>query len=254
MIKQIEIDCIRLDGGTQPRAEIDLSVVSEYADAMESGAAFPPVDVFHDGVDYWLADGFHRFHAACRNGYPEIEATVHFGTLRDAIWFSLAANRNHGLRRKAGDARRSIERILMDEEWSRKSQVEIAKHVGVSQSTISRIQDQLMHMHKLPDGAEDSKNSLPDRSIVTGLDGRTRDVSDIGKRIKDITSTLFDANEDEDEQVCNRSAEALPGIDRREERMLWGEMKSAVKDKDYANMYFYAQELHSFFVRNYRLI
>ena len=68
---RIALDAIRLDGGTQPRARINEKVVAAYAAAMKAGAQFPPVTVFLDGADRWLADGFHRIHAARRAGLDE---------------------------------------------------------------------------------------------------------------------------------------------------------------------------------------
>ncbi|MBX7219625.1 MAG: hypothetical protein K1Y36_06750, partial [Blastocatellia bacterium] len=53
------IDQIRIDGGTQPRTEINLDVVADYAETLKQ-KVLPSVDVFFDGTDYWLADGFHR--------------------------------------------------------------------------------------------------------------------------------------------------------------------------------------------------
>src|SRR5690348_8493475 len=38
---------------------------NDYTQAMVDGAEFPPLVVFWDGSDYWLADGFHR-HSAMR--------------------------------------------------------------------------------------------------------------------------------------------------------------------------------------------
>ena len=55
---------IRRDGGTQPRKILDQAAVEAYAEAMKKGAVFPPVTVFYDGEEYWLADGFHRMSAA----------------------------------------------------------------------------------------------------------------------------------------------------------------------------------------------
>jgi len=56
--KQLDLSKIRTDGGTQPRTRLYEDVVSEYREAVEDGAEFPPVTVFHDGADYWLADGY----------------------------------------------------------------------------------------------------------------------------------------------------------------------------------------------------
>jgi hypothetical protein len=54
-----------LDDACQPRAVTDLNLAGEYAEAMLYGAQFPPVVVFGDGdAGYWLADGYHRWHAA----------------------------------------------------------------------------------------------------------------------------------------------------------------------------------------------
>src|SRR3954447_12853981 len=60
----LKLDQIRTDGGTQPRAALHPSWVEEYAHDMMSGAELPPVIVFYNGSAYWLADGFHRYHAA----------------------------------------------------------------------------------------------------------------------------------------------------------------------------------------------
>ena len=63
-IKQLQLKKIRLDGETQPRASLNEDVASECAEAMTAGVEFPPIVVYHDGSDYWLADGLHRYRAA----------------------------------------------------------------------------------------------------------------------------------------------------------------------------------------------
>ena len=98
-MKALNLSAIIIDKGTQSRAQISEETVSDYAEAMQAGDQFPPITVFHDGVDYYLADGFHRLHAAQRLGKASIQAEVKTGTLRDAILFSLGANDKHGLRR-----------------------------------------------------------------------------------------------------------------------------------------------------------
>ena len=136
---KIAIKAIRTDGGTQVRAQLSQSQVEEYASQMREGDEFPFLDVFHDGSEYWLADGFHRYFAQKSNGLLEVECTVHQGTVRDALWFAIAANKNRGLDLSPQDKRANAERCLRDGEWGKLSYTEIGKHVGVSKMTISRI-------------------------------------------------------------------------------------------------------------------
>ena len=93
-----KIASIRLDGGTQTRAGKDPGTVQDYRAAMLDGATFPPVVIFQDGPNNWLADGFHRVEAATLAGLVEIAADVRQGTARDARLFGLGANKTHGLR------------------------------------------------------------------------------------------------------------------------------------------------------------
>ena len=60
---------------------------------------FPPVIVFREGDDYWLADGFHRVAARRQAGIRHIEAEIREGTKRDAVLYAAGANAHHGLRR-----------------------------------------------------------------------------------------------------------------------------------------------------------
>ncbi len=135
-MEHLDTDMIRMDGGTQPRAKIAEKVVSQYAAAMRSGTEFPPVTVFFDGTDHWLADGFHRVRAAQKAGMGQIAADVRQGTLRDAILFSVSANIAHGVQRAAGDLRRAVLLLLADEEWSQWSNAEIARRCACSESYV----------------------------------------------------------------------------------------------------------------------
>ena len=70
---------------------------------MSEGATFPAVLVFYDGQDYWLADGFHRIHAAHKAELTQIAVEVRQGSRREAVLYSVGANANHGLRRTNAD-------------------------------------------------------------------------------------------------------------------------------------------------------
>lgn len=130
---------IRLDGDTQARAELNQSTVDLYAEQIQEGDKFPPVTVFFDGSDHWLADGFHRFFAHQKAGKVSIEAEVINGTLRDAKLHAYKANGKRGLQLSAADIRRIIKLMLGDDEWSTWSNKAIAAHVGCSDSTVSRV-------------------------------------------------------------------------------------------------------------------
>lgn len=81
----------------------------------------------------------------------EIAAEVRQGSRRDAQWYSFGANKAHGLRRAKGDAKRAIEKILTDPEWSKVPQTKIAEHVGVNRSYVSQVQSHLVSTNKIDD-------------------------------------------------------------------------------------------------------
>jgi ParB-like nuclease domain len=138
-IKKINIKTIRIDGGTQSRAEINNEAVSEYADAIKAGAEFPPVVVFFDGTDHWLADGFHRYHAHNQAGLASISADIRTGSNREAQLFSTGANKGHGIRRTNADKRNTAMKMIVDHDWSQWTDGEIARHCGLSQNFISSV-------------------------------------------------------------------------------------------------------------------
>ena len=138
-MKTININSIIIDKGTQSRAAISEETVTDYAEAMSAGDQFPPVIAFHDGVDYYLADGFHRLHAVKRLGKTSIQADVRTGTLRDAILYSLGANRDHGLRRSNADKRKCVQTLLDDFEWGDLSVNEMARICGVSPQLVTAV-------------------------------------------------------------------------------------------------------------------
>lgn len=136
---QLALSQIRTDGGTQPRQQISFLVVDEYAEAMGQGVTLPPVDVYYDGNDYWLVDGFHRIAAARNIGRANISANVTQGTLQDAQWASYGVNATHGLRRTNEDKRRAVEAALRHPNAASKSTRDIAAHCGVSKSFVHNL-------------------------------------------------------------------------------------------------------------------
>lgn len=143
MSELFALEKMRLDGGTQSRAVTDMDTVIKYAYDMEHGHVFPPVIVFYDGTDHWLADGFQRFKAAVELQWDRILADIRQGTRRDAILYSCGANAAHGLPRTNEDKRRAVRKLLEDEEWMSWSDVKIADIACVSHDFVSRLREEL---------------------------------------------------------------------------------------------------------------
>lgn len=135
----LELDQIRINGGTQSRVELNQETVAEYAQAFMAGAEFPPVVVVFDGASYWLADGFHRYFGARDAGESAIAVQVINGTQRDAVLYSLKANATHGLRRTNADKRKAVETLLKDAEWATWSDRKIAEVCGVGHPFVAAI-------------------------------------------------------------------------------------------------------------------
>ena len=104
---------------------------------MEKGEKFPPVVVFFDGSDYWLADGFHRCLACQKAGFLDVLATVNTGTRRDAVKFACQSNHDHGLKRSNADKRKCVEIALA--EYPDLSDRALADWCGVGHPFIAKI-------------------------------------------------------------------------------------------------------------------
>jgi hypothetical protein len=130
---RIALSDIRIDGDTQPPNRLCDETVERYATILQQ---LPPVVIFHDGGAYWLADGFHRFHAARMAGAEGMDADVRKGTRTDARLFAASANAAHGKVRTRAELQWWIDQFLNGEgkDWSDRR---IAEVVGCSPSTVA---------------------------------------------------------------------------------------------------------------------
>ncbi len=143
-IEKLFPEDIHLDGGTQPRAKINKQTCAEYGEQMKAGEKFPPIDVFFDGENYWLADGFHRIHAYVMAMPGEaIECNVYQGSLADAQWHSYGVNRAHGLQRTPKDKERAVRAALGHANGVNQSDRQVAEYVGVSHPFVAKIRAKL---------------------------------------------------------------------------------------------------------------
>lgn len=166
-----DIGLIRIDGGTQQRP-IDPALVAEYAEVIDD---LPYIQTVFDGKDYWLWNGFHRYHAMIKAGKKTIDFYASKGTLDDAIGLSFSANKTSGARRQAGVVRDIILKILSDDRWKRATAAQIAAHVGASQRYVETVKAE----------AKEGARPLPDsdgkRTVTRGGKSYEMNTGRIGK-------------------------------------------------------------------------
>ena len=174
-VNRIALNVIVFDAGTQARAALDQDHVGALAEAMTDGAKIPPIALFHDGNHYYIGDGFHRFMAAQRLQWRDIDATVQAGSRDDALWFALGANRTNGKNMTVADKRHAI--LLALKTWPDKSITSIAEQIGVNQGYASTVKKQVIGSNDL---------SVPAR--VTGKDGKSYPAARPAKLSHEITT------------------------------------------------------------------
>ena len=183
-IQSVEIAKIRMDGGTQPRSRLYEEVVEDYAEDMKQGAEFPPVVIYYDGEEYWLADGFHRVRAKEAIGASEVTAEVILGDLRDAILHSVGANAAHGLRRTNADKRRAVNRLVRDYDWRKWSDREIARRCGVSGKFVGAVRRELSATYSQTDSDNQHDINPNTRMAIRGGTAFEMDTTNIRSRPK----------------------------------------------------------------------
>lgn len=212
---KLELAAIRLDGGTQARVGLDQDVVMEYSENLKEGDKFPPMVVFFDGSDHWLADGFHRYFARKANGELEADFDVKEGTQRDAQLYACGANGKRGLKLNSSDIRRIITLMLQDKEWGKWSDSQIAKHIGVSSMTVGRVRHALEEAGKMEqkttkkyvdkhgNTGEMNTGKLKNKaakgaaeSAVQSTDENTAKGSDFDDKITELTDTITQLHEE----------------------------------------------------------
>ncbi len=144
----IVINLIPTELGTQSRSTTSQATIDEYATTMVDGLwqweHDPLPKLFWDGESYHPGDGHHRIKAAVKAKVSAIFCEVQIGSLRDAIFYSLSANRFHGLQRTNSDKRNQVEIALKDEEWQTMSDRAIAEHCGVSAPFVGKLRVDLV--------------------------------------------------------------------------------------------------------------
>ena len=153
----LEIRRIERQGGTQLRVGMDPATIARYAERLDK---LPPPIVYHDGTRYWLVDGFQRVAAAESKGRKSIACEVHPGTRREAILCAAGRNDDHGLPLTAADKRHAVTVLLLDVEWTQRSNLWIAEQCRVSEFLVRCVRSELERDGKLP-GSGSINRAMP---------------------------------------------------------------------------------------------
>jgi hypothetical protein len=140
-MKEIKLEIIRIDGGTQYRDQINQDVVRDYTASMRNMDVFPPLQTVFDGTDHWLVDGFHRYFAYMAAGAKIVPVEYTPGTQREAQVLAMGVNGKHGLQRNNATKRRVVEAALAHEDTKDLSNRQIAELCLVSDTFVGSIRD-----------------------------------------------------------------------------------------------------------------
>ena len=197
-MKRLNLNTIRIDGGTQPRERINMDVVQEYAEAIKAGVELPPVVVFFDGAERWLADGFHRWHAHKQADKASIAADERAGSLLDALLYAVGANDTHGLPRSNADKRRAIDMVLAQDAWATWPETKIAEACRVSRTLVRSVMEE-RHLVEKQDSV---------REVTRGGKTYKQDTTKIGKSQK--TSHLVEKQDSPPPAPAPERGQTLP--------------------------------------------
>lgn len=140
-MKNVKLDDIRIDGGTQGRVVIDQPTVYAYREAMAEGDVFPLMETMFDGTTHWLIDGFHRYHAYKLMGVKTVEVKYKPGTLEEAQVASFGVNGRHGKPRTNDDKRKVVLAAFENPLTKNLSNSEIASICCVSKPFVGAMRD-----------------------------------------------------------------------------------------------------------------
>jgi ParB-like chromosome segregation protein Spo0J len=197
----LPIEKIRIDGGTQPRAEINKNAVEEYASLISEKVLMPPVIVYFDGKEYWLVDGFHRYFSHKKLGLTEMLVDIRNGTLREAQFFSKGAHNGRGLGHNSKDYEYIVLSMVKDKEWGQWSNRALGKHIGISAMTVGRIKKKadVQQSSKKKTNRKDGKGKevIVDTSKM-GRPEQTKpnEVEQLQQKIKELTTTVNEVVEE----------------------------------------------------------
>lgn len=232
-LELLDLDAIEADS-IQPREQLDLFAVSDYANQMRRGDFGQVVDLQGDDwtplVVYRepgpagkirLADGFHRVKAARDAGLVAFQAQVYTGTQRDALYHATGANARHGVRLTNGDKRRVVQLQLDDAEWSKASDTAIAARCGVTQPFVSKMRAEQRERQRAREEQERPREEPKERAPADNGYGEESAPEPLQFDIEETIAARQRRQAEEEEEAAERRAEAERKRIEQEQRDSW---------------------------------
>ena len=157
----VAIESIEMDASTQCRDALNEDAIEDYAERMDAGDEFPPVELFGSTEKCWIGDGWHRIKAALKSGRTTIEANLHSGGRTEAVRHAAGANKGHGVQRTNADKRKAVEVAL--KAFTKMSDRMLADICGVDHKTVSTARTRL-----------EATGESPQLEVTNGKDGKPR--------------------------------------------------------------------------------
>jgi len=140
--QNVPVKKIKLVSKYHTRAKLDPKRVTEFAELLtdKEPVNFPPVVLYFDWENYWIADGYARVAAHRMSEFNEINAIVFRGGAKEA--FIAGLTYGHGEQKSRRDKQEGIKKALVDPDlpWTDK---EVAYYCGVSTITVSKFRKEL---------------------------------------------------------------------------------------------------------------
>ncbi len=165
----------------QLREKRSEATVQEYADIYREHpkGTLPPIVVFRTALDDQrnldiVADGDHRIRAARAAELKRIEAEIRYGDRDAAVLYACGCNARHGLRRTHADLRNTVQTLLSNPKWAKRSDNWLAKTVGCSHTFVGKIREQLSTCNAASPAAGSEREASDGRRMRTRHIGRRK--------------------------------------------------------------------------------
>lgn len=161
IIKLLPLKDVVRDEDLQMRVAMSGDHIDSLKEALLDKVELPPIIVYSDGINYFLADGHHRYVAHVILGKQEILSEVREGGRQAALDYAFGANKeNNALPRTTKDKQRAL--TAAQKHHPKLSERKLAELVGVSKSMVHRYIEDLKKWSNGPLSADrDCTNGTP---------------------------------------------------------------------------------------------